>query len=109
MQHHKKEPRVVDPQFMWKRRADYTLPRPSAQPPLARPAESVSHKVPIRMPEDDVGNDLLIRGVVLHRVAWHEEVVLANHRLVAVEVLAHESVPRAVGKHVLPLDAKDLF
>src|SRR5260370_27009288 len=66
-------------------------------------------EVSIRVPEDDVWNDLLKVGIVLDLGARLEEVALADHRLVTLEVVAHEAVPGAVGKDVLPLHAQHLF
>src|SRR4029077_4177914 len=61
------------------------------------------------MAENDVGDDLLIARVVLHLGTGHEEVVLADDRLVPLEPVAHETVPCAIGKDVFPLHAEDLF
>ena len=59
--------------------------------------------------ENDVGDDLLIGRVVLDLGARLEEVPFSDRLLVPVQVFAHESVPGAVGKDVLPFHAQDLL
>ena len=57
--------------------------------------------------ENNIWDDLLELRIVLHLGARLEKVLLADHRLVTFEIFAHEAMPRAVGKHVFPLDAQD--
>src|ERR1700688_1245223 len=80
-----------------------------AQPLLGRGAQAMCQKVPALVPEHDVRDDLLKIRIVLDLCARHEEMALANYRLVTLQVLAHEPVPRAVGKDVLALHAQHLL
>src|SRR5579872_4898099 len=66
-------------------------------------------QVAISVAEYDVRDDLLKGRVVLDLVAWLEEVVLADHTLVALQVVADEAVPRAVRKDLVPPDDEDLL
>src|SRR5438309_7794450 len=66
-------------------------------------------QISIAMAEDDVRNDLLEARVVLNCRTGHEQVTLADHRLVAIQLLADEAVPRPVGKDVLSPHAQDLL
>src|SRR5437660_7310165 len=69
----------------------------------------MSQEVPIGVPENDIRDDLLEIRVVLHLGPGLEEVAIADHALVALEVVGDETMPRAVGKDVLPPDHQDLF
>ena len=76
---------------------------------LRRRAQTVRQEVLVAVPEDDVRDDLLVAGIVLHLGSSHEKVVLADHRLVLLEPVAHESVPRAIGEYVFPFHAQHLL
>src|SRR5712691_1633416 len=66
-------------------------------------------EVAVPVTEDDVRDDLLVARVVLDLGPRHELVLLADHRLIAVEVVADEAMPRAIGEDVLPPHAEDLL
>src|SRR5260370_42475624 len=66
-------------------------------------------QVPIGVSKHDIRDDLLVAGVVLALGPRHEEMPLADHRLVPVELIADEAVPRAIREDVLPLDAQHLL
>src|SRR5260370_23057014 len=66
-------------------------------------------EVAVSVAEHDVRDDLLVARVVLDLRAGHELMLLANHRLIAVEVIADEAMPRPIRKDVLPPDAEDLL
>ena len=66
-------------------------------------------EVSIAVAKHHVRDDLLVAWVVLDLGPRHEEVMLANDRLVAVKTVADEAMPRAVWKDVLPLDAEHLL
>src|SRR5260370_23248862 len=59
--------------------------------------------------EGDVRDDLLVVRVVLDLGPRLEEVALANHGLVPVELIADEAMPGTVRKDVLPFDAEHLL
>src|SRR5205807_8446759 len=80
-----------------------------AQALLRGGAQTVRQEVPVAVAKDDVRNDLLVRRVVLDLRPRPERVALADHRLKTIQVLADESMPRAVGKDVVPLHAQDLL
>src|SRR5207245_7171331 len=61
------------------------------------------------MPEDDVGNELLEGGSVLHLGARLEKVFVADRLLMALQVFSHETVPGPVWKHVLALHNENLL
>src|SRR5258708_3448439 len=66
-------------------------------------------EVTVPVAEHDVRDDLLVARVVLDLRAGHELVLLANHRLIAVEVVADEAMPGPVREDVLPPHAEDLL
>src|SRR5216683_3725672 len=66
-------------------------------------------QVAMAVPENDVRDDLLVARVVLDLRPRLEEMPLANHRLVPVELIADEAVPRSIRKDVLTLHAQDLL
>src|SRR5260370_6327550 len=66
-------------------------------------------QVAMAVPENDVGDDLLIARVVLALRPRFERVARSDHGLVPIEPLADEVVPRAIRKDVLPLDTQDLL
>src|SRR5438477_1550421 len=80
-----------------------------AQPLFRGGTQTMSQEVAIAVPEHDVRDDLLEARVVLHFGARLEEVALADHTLMAFEVVGHETVPCAVGKDVLPPHHQDLL
>src|SRR4029077_17031678 len=69
----------------------------------------MSQKVTVSVAEHDVRDDLLVARVVLDLRPRHELVLLANHRLIAVEVAADEAMPRPTRKDVLPPHAQNLL
>src|SRR5216684_1601638 len=66
-------------------------------------------QVTIAVPEYDVRDDLLVAGVILDLGPRHEEVALADHGLMPLELIADEAVPRPIREDVLPPDAEDLL
>src|SRR4029077_20162795 len=69
----------------------------------------MGEEVPIPVAEHDVRDDLLVARVVLDLSPRHELVLLANHRLIAVELVADEAMPRPIRKEALPPHAQDLL
>src|SRR5258708_15975820 len=80
-----------------------------AQPLLGRSAQAVREEIPAGVAKHDVRDDLLKARIVLDLRARLEEVALANHGLVSLQVLADEPMPRAVGKDVLATHAQHLL
>src|SRR5260370_40909756 len=66
-------------------------------------------EVAVSVAEHDVRDDLLVARVVFDLRAGHELMLLANHRLIAVKVIADEAMPRPIREDVLPPDAEDLL
>jgi hypothetical protein len=64
-------------------------------------------EVSLAVAKHDVGDDLLVARVVFDLSARHEQVPFANHRLMAVEVVADEAMPRTIREDVLPPHAKN--
>src|SRR5258708_23956409 len=69
----------------------------------------MGEQVTMSVREHDVRDDLLIVRVVLDLRSRLECVMRADHRLVPIEPLADEVVPRTVRKDVLPPDAEHLL
>ena len=59
--------------------------------------------------EDDVGNDLLVGGIVLHLRSGHEEGLLANHPLRPLQTLTDKPVPGGRRKDMVAPDAEDVL
>src|SRR4029077_19439318 len=69
----------------------------------------MSEEVAVSVAEHDVRDDLLVARVVFDLGPRHELVLLANHRLIPVELVADEAMPRPIGEDVLPPHAQDLL
>src|SRR6266849_1048865 len=66
-------------------------------------------QVAMAVPENDVRDDLLVARVVLDLGPILEDMPLADHRLMPLELIADESMPCPVREDVLPLDAQHLL
>src|SRR5260370_5350223 len=66
-------------------------------------------QVAIAVPEHDVRDDLLVAGVIVVLGPRHEQMALADHGLVPLELIADKAVPRAIREDVLPPDAEHLL
>src|SRR5260370_27086473 len=80
-----------------------------AQAALRRRAQPMREEVAVSVAEDDVRDDLLVARVVLDLRARHELMLFANHRLIAVKVIADEAMPGPIREDVLSPDAEDLL
>src|SRR5260370_21956243 len=80
-----------------------------AQAALRRRAQPMREEVAVSVAENDVRDDLLVARVVLDLRARHELMLFANHRLIAVKVIADEAMPGPIREDVLSPDAEDLL
>src|SRR5205807_3910780 len=80
-----------------------------AEPLLRGCLQATGQEVAVGVPEDHVGDHLLVGGVVLDLTPRHEEGLFPDQSLVAVQAVRDEPMPGAVGENVFALDAENVL
>src|SRR5579875_678959 len=81
----------------------------TVQPSLRGGAQASRQQVAPPVPEDHVGDHLLVAGILLDHRSWHEEGALAHRAQETLDAIPTQAAPLPSGEEVGPPDAEDLL